>query len=84
MVSLLKRRIGSVVGVRSVSLDGDPLRDLPQRETRGDIYGISWEGVVLGVLVHVGSGTMGVDLLGEEAKVPEATLDIVPSGLLLL
>ena len=73
-----------MVGVRSVSLDGDPLRDLPQREAWGDIVGISWEGVVLGVLVHVDSGTVGVNLLGEEAKVPETTLDIVPSGLLLL
>ena len=57
-----------MVGVRSVSLDGDPLRDLPQRETWGDIVCISWEGVVLGVLVHVDSGTVGVNLLGEEAK----------------
>ena len=73
-----------MVGVRSVSLDGDTLRDLPQREAWGDIVGISREGVVLGVLVHVDSGTVGVNLLGEEAKVPEATLDIVHSGLLLL
>ena len=73
-----------MVGVRSVSLDGNPLRDLSQRESRGDIIGISWEGVVLGVLVNVDSRTVGVDLLGKEAKVPEATLDIVPSRLLLL
>ena len=76
--------MGRVVGDRGVSLDGDPLRALSHRETRGDIVGISREGVVLGVLVHVGGGTVGMDLLGEEAQVPEAPLDIVPGRLFLL
>ncbi len=73
-----------MVGGCRASLDGDPLGDGSQRGTRGDIVGISWEGVVLGVLVHIGCGTLGMDLLSEKAKVPEATLDIVSSRLLLL
>ena len=73
-----------MVGVRGVSLDGHPLRALSHRETRGDIVGIPWEGVVLGVLVHIGGGTLGVDLLGKETQVSKATLDIVPGSLFLL